>query len=82
MEKICEMEHRRIDEKLDLAETRLNAHSERIDSLERNQARLDESIKGLVTQLAGLNSTLRWFIGLLAGSFVSFFFAMVQKGLM
>jgi len=82
MEQVCIEKHLRIDEKLALDEKRLNDHSKRIDNLEQNQARMDESMKGLVQQLMGLNTTLRWFIGLLAGAFVSFFFAVVQGGLM
>lgn len=50
--------------------------------MEANAAIKDlREIIGLVQQLMGLNTTLRWFIGLLAGAFVNFFFAVVQGGL-
>jgi len=80
MEDICREKHIRIDEKLVLAEKRLNDHSKRIDTLEQSQARMDESLRGLITQLTTLNTTLKWFIGLMVGSFVSFFFFAVQNG--
>lgn len=80
MEEVCREKHIRIDEKLELAEKRLNDHSKRIDSLEQTQARMDESLKGLVVQLTTLNVQLRWFMGLMLGGTVTFFFAAVQKG--
>ena len=80
MEEVCKQKHIRIDEKLELNERRLNDHSKRIDCLEQSQARMDESINSLVAQLTTLNTTLRWFIGIMTGSFITFFFTAVQKG--
>lgn len=83
MEKIlCDERHRRIDEKFDLAERRINNHSERIDRVEQLNTRLEERLSGLITQLGTLNTTLRWFIGLMVGAFVSFFFYAVQSGIL
>ncbi len=79
MEKICEERHKGISEKLATAEKRLNNHSERIDKLEQNSVRLEERLDNLITQLSSLNITMRWFIGLIIGAFVSFFFYAIQQ---
>ena len=78
---VCRVMHERVDEKFKLNETRLNDHSKRIDCLEQSQARTEENLKGLVKELSGLNTTLRWFVGAMVGSFISFFFYAVQRGL-
>lgn len=77
---VCKVIHKSIDEKFDLNEKRLNDHSKRIDCLEQSQARTEENLKGLVKELSGLNTALRWFIGAMVGSFISFFFYAVQQG--
>ena len=79
--KICDERHKRIDEKLDTTERRLNNHSERLDRVELVNSRLEERLSGLITQLGNLNTTLKWFIGLIAGSFVAFFFYAVQQNI-
>lgn len=81
MEKICELKHAEIDKKFDTTERRLNNHSERIDKLEQNGVRLEERLDNLINQLSSLNTIMRWFIGLLVGSFVAFFFYAVQQNL-
>lgn len=82
MEKlVCEERHKRIDEKLNLAEKRLNNHSERLDRIEQVNSRLEERLDGLIDKLGTLNTTLKWFIGIIVGAFVSFFFYAVQQGI-
>lgn len=81
MDKICEERHKRIDEKLALADTRLNSHSERLDKIEYINGRLEERLDGLIKQLGNLNTTLKWFIGLMVASFVAFFFYAVQQNI-
>lgn len=73
--------HKRIDEKIEVHEKRINNHSERLDRIEQNSSRLEERLDNLIQQLANLNSTMRWFMGLMIGAFVSFFFYAVQKGI-
>lgn len=80
-ESLCRERHKRIDEKIEVHERRINNHSERIDQIERSTSRMDERLDGLIKQLAQLNSTLKWFIGLMIGAFVSFFFYAAQRGL-
>lgn len=79
--KLCEEKHKRLDEKIEVQERRLNNHSERLDRIELSTGRLEERLKGLIDQLGSLNTTLRWFIGLIVGSFVAFFFYAIQSGL-
>jgi predicted nuclease with TOPRIM domain len=81
MDKLCDERHKRIDEKLELHERRLNNHSERLDRIELANGRLEERLNSLITQLENLNKTMKWFITALVGAFISFFFYAVQKGL-
>lgn len=81
MEKLCELKHNEIDKKFETTEKRLNNHGDRIDKLEQNSVRLEERLDNLIKQLAQLNTMLRWFIGLMIGSFVAFFFYAVQQNI-
>jgi hypothetical protein len=67
---------------MDTHERRLNKHAERLDLIENINSRLEERISNLIMQLNTLNVTLRWFMGLLVGAFVTFFFVAAQKGLL
>lgn len=80
-DKLCEAKHKRLDEKIDVHERRINNHSERLDRIELVNGRLEERLDGLIKQLAQLNTTMKWFIGLLVGAFVSFFFYTIQQGI-
>lgn len=81
MEKLCEVKHKAIDKKFETAEKRLNNHGDRIDKLEQNSVRLEERLDNLIKQLAQLNSTLRWFMGLIIGAIVAFFFYAIQQNI-
>lgn len=81
MEKLCEIKHKEIDKQFETTDKRLNNHSDRLDKLEQNSARLEERLDNLIAQLSSLNTIMRWFIGLLVGSFVAFFFYAVQNKL-
>lgn len=78
---VCNERHKRIDEKLELAERRLNDHSQRLDRIEQVNSKLEERLDGLINQLSSLNTTMRWFIGLIVGAFASFFFYAIQQGI-
>jgi predicted nuclease with TOPRIM domain len=78
---LCKERHKRIDEKLELAERRLNDHSQRLDRIEQVNSKLEERLDGLINQLSSLNTTMRWFIGLIVGAFASFFFYAAQQGI-
>lgn len=77
-QEICEERHRNINETLSRHERRMNNHSERLDKIEQVNTRLDERLSGLIKQLEGLNKILKWFIGIMIGAFISFFFYAVQ----
>lgn len=81
-ENLCKEKHKRIDERLDVHDTRLNAHSERLDCIEKANSVLQERLDNLIKQLSQLNSMLKWFMGLMIGAFVSFFFYAAQRGLL
>lgn len=82
MEKeICTERHKRIDERLDTLNKRVNSHSERLDRIEQAQSEFRIEIKNLCENLKSLTSVLKWFIGLLIGSFVAFFFYAVQNNI-
>lgn len=78
---ICDERHKRIDEKLESHERRLNNHSERLDRIELANGRLEERLNNLIQQLEQLNKTMKWFITAIVGAFISFFFYAVQQGL-
>lgn len=78
---LCKERHKRIDEKLEIVEKRLDNHSGRLDRIEQVNSRLEERLEGLIDKLGTLNTTLKWFIGLMVGAFVSFFFYAVQQGI-
>lgn len=77
---LCKEKHKRIDEKLNTHEQRLNNHGSRIDRLEQYQSKTETMIKNLCERIDGLVTTMRWFIGLLVGALVTFFFYVVQRG--
>lgn len=82
MEKeLCTERHKRIDERLDTIDKRVNSHSERLDRIEQAQSEFRVEIKNLCDNLKSLTAVLKWFIGLLIGSFVAFFFYAIQNNI-
>lgn len=77
---LCAEKHKRTDEQLAAHERRLNNHGERIDQLEQYKSKTETTILHLCEKIDGLVKTMRWFIGLLVGAFVGFFFHIVQRG--
>lgn len=78
-EKLCEIRHKRLDEKLEVHERRLNNHGERIDKLEQFKSSTETEIKNLIQQIQSLVTTMRWFMGLMVGTLVGFFIWYVQQ---
>ena len=78
---VCDERHNQINYRLDVHEKQLNNHSARLDRIELVSGKLEERLNNLIQQLEQLNKTMKWFIGLLVGSFVAFFFYAVQQGL-
>jgi len=79
--KVCEEKHKRIEEKINVHDTRLNNHGDRIDKLEQNQASVNTKIESLCDQIKQLVSVLKWYIGLSVGALVSFFFYAIQHNI-
>jgi sugar-specific transcriptional regulator TrmB len=82
MEKeVCNERHIRIDEKLENHDKRLDNYAVRLDKLEQVQSEFRIEIKNLCDNLKSLTAALKWFICLILGSFVAFFFYAAEKGL-
>lgn len=77
--KIWEEKNRQIDYRLDVHEKRLNSHSERLDRIELANGRLEERLNNLIQQLESLNTTMRWFMGLMVGTLLGFFIWYIQR---
>ncbi|WP_132995862.1 hemolysin XhlA family protein [Sporanaerobacter acetigenes] len=54
----------------------------RMDENERENAEFRIQIENLCKDIQSLTVTMKWFMGLLIGSFVGFFFYAAQKGLL
>lgn len=79
--KVCEEKHKRLEEKINVHDIRINNHSERIDKIEQNQSRTDAKIENLCDQLKQLVSIMKWYIGVSVGALASFFFYAIQHNL-
>jgi archaellum component FlaC len=78
---LCQERHKRVDERLETHERRLNSHSEELDRLSISDTKNSTQIDNLCDKIDGLVTIIKWFIGLMVGSYVGFFFYAVQKGL-
>lgn len=79
---ICTEKHKNINEKFRIQEKRLNNHSVRLDELEQYRSEAKVEIKNLCMQIKSLVTTMRWFIGLMVGAFVGFFFYVIQTNIL
>ncbi|APQ72537.1 hemolysin XhlA family protein [Clostridium botulinum] len=79
--KVCEEKHKRIEEKINVQDIRLNDHGKRIDKIEQNQSRTDTKIENLCDQLKQLIGIMKWYVGLTVGALVSFFFYAIQHNI-
>ena len=69
-------------------EIKINEHDEKILELDKRMDKNDKEnaefkiqIKHLCETIQGLTSTMKWFIGILVGAFISFFFYVIQQGI-
>lgn len=74
VEEICKERHRVIDE-------RLKDHGKQLDKLSEDGREYKVQIQNLCKDINSLVTTIRWFMGLLAGSLVGFFFYAIQNSL-
>ncbi len=75
---VCEEKHKRIDEKFETHEGRLNNHSERLDKLERYQSKAEEQVSQLCKKLDALVKAMWWAMGLVVSTLLGFFVWYVQ----
>lgn len=64
-EKLCKERCKTVSQKLEVQDTRLNDHAERLKKLEQRGAAVDEKIENLCEQLKNLVNTLKWGFGIL-----------------
>lgn len=76
----CDLKHNEVDRKMEVVEKRLDAHSDKIDKLNKNSTAFEIEIKHLCNNIKSLTTTLWWFIGIVIGGISTFFFTVVQKG--
>lgn len=76
------MDSRWVEDKIKTHDKRLDSHSERLDEFDRFKSSTTVEIKNLIEQIKNLVSTMKWFIGLLVGAFVGFFFYVVQVNIL
>lgn len=77
--RLCEERRKNIEEKLNTHNNRLNEHAKRLDQLSEDGREYKVQIKNLCKDIGSLVITMRWFMGLLIGAFVSFFFYAIQS---
>jgi F0F1-type ATP synthase assembly protein I len=72
----------------EVIEMKINEHDEKILELDKRMDKNDKEnaefkiqIKHLCETIQGLTSTMKWFIGILVGAFISFFFYVIQQGI-
>ena len=73
------MNHEIIEMKINEHDEKLLELDKRLDKNDRENAEFKIQIKHLCETIQGLTTTMRWFIGLFAGAFVSFFFYLIGK---
>ena len=88
-EKLCTEKHKNIEDKFEYHQKRLDKHSDEIEDIKEtigtikvDNREFKTKITELCKQLTELTTTIRWFIGLMVGGFVGFFFYAVQQGVL
>lgn len=70
-----------VTHQLEVHDNRLNNHSDRIDKLEQSDVALKIEIKNLCDTIKQLTTIMKWFITVILGAFISFFFYAVQNNI-
>ncbi|NRT90078.1 hemolysin XhlA family protein [Clostridium beijerinckii] len=78
-EELCLEKHKRLEEKLETHEKRLNAHGEKLDSLEQDNASFKAELRSLCDNLKALTSVMKWFIGIWVTTLLGFFIYSIEK---
>ncbi|GFZ31227.1 membrane protein [Clostridium zeae] len=80
-QELWEEKHKNLSEKVESHGDALKEHEHKINKLVAESVELKTDLKNLCKQLEGLTTTMKWFIGLMVGSFVAFFFYAVQHNI-
>lgn len=78
-DRVCIERHKRVNERLDTHERRINNHSERIDRLEQYQSRTEAKIENLCEQIKSLVQTIKWSMTLAVTTLLGFFIWYIQN---
>lgn len=70
-----------VTHQLEVHDNRLNNHGDRIDKLEQSDVALKIEIKNLCDTIKQLTTIMKWFITVILGAFISFFFYAVQNNI-
>ena len=76
---LCDEKHDTVNKRLDEHDKILSEHTKDISDLKGDNKEFKSDIKHLCENIESLTITLRWFMGLMIGSFVAFFFYAVQQ---
>lgn len=75
------MNEEKLERIVEMHETRINDHGERLDKLELQSGRLEERIVALCDKLESQTKALSWLIGLAATGLVGFFMHALQNSI-
>ncbi len=70
-----------VQDKIETHERRINNHGDRLDKLEQDGRELKTELKNLCENLRSLTNMIKWFITVMGGALISFFFYAVQTGI-
>lgn len=78
-QELCRLKHESIDKHLETNDKRLDNHGDRIDKLEIGQTRTDTIVKNLCKEIESLVTAIKWLIGGMVATGVSFIVWYVQN---
>ena len=77
-DRLCEVKHEQINEKLELHNRRLNSHAEEIETLKISDATNTNEIKNVCKQMSSLTKAIWGLVGMVGTALVGFFFYAIQ----
>lgn len=78
---ICTEKHKSVDEKINSLNRKFDIHDDRLDKLEQDGRELKNEIKNLCKNLKSLTDIMKWFLTVMGGSLIGFFFYVIQTEL-
>lgn len=79
MNELCNEKHKRIDERLDVHDKRLDIHGEKIDTLEKSDAVHTNQIDTICKSMGGLTKAIWGLVTAIGTALIGFFFYAVQQ---